>query len=152
MTIQKHQPTELVKVSPEVLAIANSYIEHGSVEGVVKDTGLTSFEVTQYLARDDVRSYLDRMYLDAGYRNRDKLASVMDSIIEKKLLEMQENEISSSKDIVDILQVMHKIKMEEMAMMLKVGAVQAPSKQVNVQINESPYSGHYGNLIGELLK
>jgi hypothetical protein len=78
----------------------------------------------------------------------------MDSIIDKKMEELEEAEIGSSKDILDILTVAHKMRMEEMKAMVdyeKLHKAPEIQNQTNVQINEGMGEGNYGRLMKQLL-
>ena len=97
------------------------------------------------------------MYLDSGYRNRSKLASVLDDLIDRKLEEAEETEMYSSKDLADLLQMAHKMRMDEIkaqAELEKASGGAAIKTQNNVLINsEVPFGqGNYGALMEKLLK
>jgi hypothetical protein len=97
------------------------------------------------------------VYLDAGYRNRFKLASVLDDLIDRKLEEAEETEMYSNKDLADLLQMAHKMRMDEMKAQTeaeKVSGGGGIKTQNNVLINsEVPFGqGNYGALMEKLLK
>ena len=48
-----------------------------------------------------------------GYRNKNNIASVLDEMIQSKLEEAQESGVYSSKDLADLLQMAHKMRMDE---------------------------------------
>ena len=60
-----------------------------------------------------MKNYIDTVFLDTGYRNRFKIASTLDNIIEQKLEEAEESQIYTSKDLADLLQMAHKMRMDE---------------------------------------
>jgi hypothetical protein len=94
------------------------------------------------------------VYLDTGYRNRFKLASVLDEVIEQKLEEAEESQIYSNKDLADLLQMAHKMRMDEIKAMTELEKAQTvhPKQTVNMQINELPFGqGNYGKLMEKLL-
>lgn len=137
----------LLKISPEGIEIANKYLELHSIKKVA-DSLCVSVEVAEeVLARPEVKRYIDSIYMEMGYRNRFKLANLLDEIIESKLEEARESEVYSSKDLVDILALVHKMRVEEAKL------EQANVKnQTNIQINESPFGGgNYGKLMSQLL-
>ena len=96
------------------------------------------------------------MYLDTGYRNRFKLATALDDIIERKLEEAEESQIYTNKDLADLLQMAHKMRMDEIKAMAELEKAKSSSikNQTNVQINsEMPFGqGNYGKLMEKLLK
>lgn len=130
---------EYIPISPESLEIANAYLATSDVHETATTLGIPLEKVTQYLARPEVKEYITSVYLDSGYRNRFKLAKILDKIVDDKLMELEEAGITSDKDIIDILQTIHKMKMEEIAAetaRLKALAA-SPKKQTNIQINNS---------------
>lgn len=147
-------PNHLVPISPEGLEIAKVYLETQDIQITATKLGLDQLQVTQYLEKPEVKNYVDQVYLNAGYRNRFRLAEVMDQIIERKLEELNEADMGSSKDILEILQFAHKLRMDELAAQTKLEAARASNvkSQTNIQINQSPYGDtNYGRLLDQLL-
>ena len=70
-----------VKMSPEGLEVANTYLELGSVSEVCTRLNLDENTVSEYLGKREIKQYIDQVYLDTGYRNRFKLASTLDSFL-----------------------------------------------------------------------
>lgn len=136
-------------VSPEGLELANAYLECGSVEKAAKKLNISRDKAVQVLGKAEVKRYIDAVYLDLGYRNKFKLAALLDEVIESKLAEARESEMYSTKDLADLIQLAHKIRMDE------IKAEQGNStirNQTNVQINETPFGqGNYGKLMEKLL-
>lgn len=147
--------TEDALVSPEALQIANTYLKTTSVAETAKQLALPEDEVSRYLNQREVKKYVDTVFLDVGYRNRFRLASTLDDIIEKKLEELDEADMTSNKDIADLLQMAHKMRMDEMkAQTESTKADQSQIKnQTNVQINDNSSfgEGNYGELMKKLL-
>lgn len=141
--------TKLI-IAPESLEVANAYLEEGSIKKVAERLHVPMERVTETLARSEVKRYIDAVYLDSGYRNRNKIANLMDEIIESKLLEARESEVYSNKDLVDILMLAHKMKMEELKVEANRFNIQ---NQTNVQINDVGAfgTGNYGKLMQKLL-
>lgn len=147
-------PNYLVPISPEGLEIAKVYLETQDLGLTAKRLGIDQLQVSQYLEKAEVKNYVDQVYLNAGYRNRFRLAEVMDQIIERKLGELQDADMGSSKDILEILQFAHKLRMDELAAQAKLEAARQNSvkSQTNIQINQSPYGdSNYGKLLDQLL-
>jgi|TARA_R100000084_G_scaffold19314_2_gene6492 hypothetical protein len=144
------------KMSPEGLEIANSYLEHGSIPAVCADLGVQENEVSEMLNKREIKQYIDTVFLDTGYRNRFKISETLDMLIEKKLEESEETQIYTNKDMADLLQMAHKMRIEEMKAQteLKKAEAQSVKNQVNIQHNsELPFGqGNYGELIKKLLK
>ena len=147
-------PNHLVPISPEGLEIAKVYLETQDITATATKLGIDQLQVAQYLEKPEVKNYVDQVYLNAGYRNRFRLAEIMDQIVERKLTELNEAEVGSSKDILEILQFAHKMRMDELAAQTKLEATRASQvkSQTNIQIN-SPYGdSNYGRLLDQLLK
>lgn len=145
---------EITKISPEGLEIANAYLEKGSLKAVCADLQLRPDDVQEILGRREVKAYIDQVYLDQGYRNRFRLSQVLDSIIDEKLSEAQESGMFSNKDLADLLQMAHKMRMDELKIQVDLEKAQASNirNQTNVQINELPFGqGNYGKLMEKLL-
>lgn len=144
------------RISPEGLEIANAYLEVGNVKAVSIRLRIDEGKVSEYLAKREVKQYIDQIYLDTGYRNRFKLAEVLDDLIDRKLEEAEESEVYSNKDIADLVALSHKIRMDEMKAQTELEKARAANikNQTNVQINsaEMPFGqGNYGELMKKLL-
>lgn len=139
-----------LKINPEGLDIANKYLETRSVKETAKVLCLTEEAVTNALSKTDVRRYIDSVYLDLGYRNRFKLGGLLDRIIDQKLEEAEETEIYTNKDLVDLITLAHKMRMEELKHQQTTTTIK---QQTNVQINDAnPFGGgKYGELMEKLL-
>jgi predicted transcriptional regulator len=108
------------KISPEGLKVAQIYLETDSIDNTAKLIGISPHEVSDYLNTREVKSYIDNVYLEAGYRNRNKIAQRLDEVIEAKLEQMEEDEMGSTKDIADLIMLAHKVRMDEMKMMVEM--------------------------------
>ena len=76
-------------------------------------------------------------------------------MIQSKLEEAQESGVYSSKDLADLLQMAHKMRMDEIKSQAELDPANASNikNQTNVQINEGvPFGqGNYGKLMDKLL-
>jgi hypothetical protein len=145
----------LVKISPENLEVANAYLQNGSIQQVARSLAISENDVTEVLARREVRAYIDSIYLDYGYRNRFKLAETLDLLINEKLREAESTEMYTNKDLADLLQLAHKMRMDEIRAMTEYEKSRETriQNQTNVQINETPFgAGNYGKLMEKLLQ
>ena len=79
------------RISPEGLEIANAYLELGNIPAVCARLSIDEAKASEYLAKREVRAYVDQVYLDTGYRNRFKLAETLDTLIDAKLAEAEKN-------------------------------------------------------------
>ena len=144
------------RISPEGLEVANAYLELGNIQSVCVRLKLDEGECSEILAKREVKGYIDQVYLDTGYRNRFKLAEALDDLIDRKMEEAEESEIYSNKDLADLLQMAHKMRMDEIKAQaeLEKAKSQNVKNQINIQNNgEVPFGqGNYGELMKKLLK
>ena len=146
--------TEIEKISPEGLRVAEVYLESGQdAQETARILNLPMDEVDRLLSKRETKAYIDRIYHESGFRNRHKMGELMDAIIAKKLEEMDDTGLGSQKDIIDILQASHKMQMERMQMELKLEEAKAggkPGIQINTQINQG--GDNYNKLLERLMK
>lgn len=146
-------PAEVLAISPEALEVANCYLATQSILEVSQNLGLPTDIISSYLSRKDVRNYIDNVFLDLGYNNQFKISGIMDDLIDKKLAEMNESDIGSSKDITEILALKHKMTMETLDRQIKLETLRNSSvkSQVNIQVNEAGGS-NYSTLLEKLVR
>jgi molybdenum cofactor biosynthesis enzyme len=117
--------------------------------------GVAENKVVEVLNKREVKKYIDTVYLDMGYRNKNNIASVLDEMINSKLEEAQETGIYSSKDLADLMMMAHKMRMDELKAQAELMKAEGANikNQTNVQINEAlPFGqGNYGKLMEKLL-
>ena len=135
------------KISPEGLEIAETYLLYGDLKEAANALEMEPSEVSDYLNQREVKAYIDHQYLESGYRNRNRIADVLDRVIDLKLEEMEDSEMGSKKDILEVLQFAHKLRMEELAAMSKTtGGI---TNQTNVLITEAG-GVNYNKLLGKI--
>lgn len=132
-----------IALRPEDIDIANSYLTYGSAKDTADQLGLPEYQIVQILERQDVRDYITGVYLDRGYRNRNKIGQLLDKMIDAKLEEAEESGLYTSKDLFELLQFAHKMRMDE----LKNGQVNAGPTVNIANFGE----GNYGQLMERLL-
>ncbi len=146
---------EITTISPEGIEVANAYLQYGNIPAVCNYLGVREDKVVDLLNKREVKQYIDTVYLDTGYRNRNNMASLMDTIIQSKLDEAQETGMYSKKDILDIISLAHKMRMDEIKAQTEFEKAKTSNikNQTNVQINEAiPFGqGNYGKLMDKLL-
>jgi hypothetical protein len=130
-----------IALRPEELDIAAAYLEYGSAKDTAEQLGIPEYQVVQLLERKDVKDYITGVYLDRGYRNRHKLAGVLDQMIDSKLEEAAESGIYTSKDLLELLQFAHKMRMDELK-----------NDNTGPTVNIANFGqGNYGQLMEKLL-
>lgn len=154
-TLPTASPAEVIAISPEALEVANCYLQFQNAAQVAEELQLPSDQVTQILSRREVRAYIDHVFFDMGFNNRFRLRSLMDTIIAKKLEEMDEAGVSTSKDILEILALSHKMTMEAYDKEIALRKLDQSNvkTQTNIQINDQSVSegSRYGSLLEKLL-
>lgn len=147
---------EISTISPEGLEVANAYLQFGNIRAVCEILHVSEQKVVEELNKREVKKYIDTVYLDLGYRNKNNIASLLDEMIESKLEEAKESGVYTSKDLFDLLQMAHKMRMDEIKAQSELLKAEQSSikNQTNVQINEAlPFGqGNYGKLMEKLLK
>jgi molybdenum cofactor biosynthesis enzyme len=147
---------EVTTISPEGLDVANCYLQFGNIRAVCEFMGIPENKVVDVLNKREVKKYIDTVYLDLGYRNKNNIGSLLDEMIAAKLEEAQESGVYSSKDLADLLQMAHKMRMDEIKAQTDLAKAEGSNikNQTNVQINEAvPFGqGNYGKLMEKLLK
>lgn len=142
--------TEIEKISPEGLRVAEAYLEYGQdAIATANALQLPVDEVDRLLNKRETKAYIDRIYHESGFRNRQRMGELMDTIIAKKLEEMDDTGLGSQKDIIEILQAAHKMKMEQMQLEMKLNEQKAPGVQINTQINNG--GTKYNELLDRIM-
>jgi len=147
---------EVTTISPEGLEIANCYLQFGNIRAVCSCLQVSEDRVVEALNKREVKKYIDTVYLDIGFRNKNNIAAALDEMIQSKLEEAQESGVYSSKDLADLLQMAHKMRMDELKAQTEAEKTSATNirNQTNVQINDGslPFGqGNYGKLMDKLL-
>jgi hypothetical protein len=146
-------PTDTIQISPELLEVANLYLEHQNTQEVATVLNLEPHDVAQILKRPDVKSYINQVFFDLGFNNRFRMRRAMDALISQKFQELEESQTGSTKDISELLALSHKMSMELLDREIQLEKLRqgGPKNQVNVQINEGGDGTRYGQLIQKLL-
>jgi hypothetical protein len=138
---------KLVKLAPENLEVANAYLSSGNALTAASHMDISPDKVYEILEKSEVKEYINSVYLDQGYRNRFRLAELLDEVIENKLIEARDSDQYSSKDLVDIIALAHKMSEDHR----KTSTASTNIRQQNVQINSPFGEGNYGKLMEKLL-
>lgn len=143
-------------ISPEGLQIANAYLMCGSdTEKTAAELGLSTDIVHKWLQKAELRTYVDRLYFESGFRNRERVGRVMDKLIEDKLEELDETGMTSTMDIADLLKLQHSMKMAEMKMAIAMvdSEIKAKQSSITTQTNVQIVQGgdNYNALLDRIL-
>lgn len=141
--------SQITKISPEGFDVANAYLTYGDVKTTAAALMIPEHVVVKTLQEPSIKSYLDGVYLDLGYRNRDKLGALLDRMIDAKIEEAEETQIYTKKDLVDLIQLAHKMRMDE------IKALNDATKAHNsttVNIANIGQETSYGRLMKQLVE
>jgi hypothetical protein len=145
-------------IPPEGLRVAEAYLAcGGDSKAAASELGMPISVIDAQLKKGEVKAYINRAYNESGFRNKFRIGAILDSIINMKLDEMQETELGSSMDIMDILKIAHKMKMDEAKAEIELEKVRAanqgPVSQTNIQNNigvGDPSDAGYQALLSKL--
>lgn len=152
MSLPTTTPAEVLTISPEALEVANAYLQNSDVNAVCEDLDLTRDYVVSILDRKEVKAYINSVFFNVGFNNRFTMRKAMDALIRKKFQELEESETGSTKDIAELLELSHKMTMQELSKQIELEKLQQTNvrNQVNVQINDQGGS-KYENLMKQLI-
>jgi len=151
MTTELLDPDEAYTMPPEMVAVATMFLETNDIDETATALGIEKNKVIALLNNKEVKRFIDTVFLEQGYFNRSKISSVMTEMIDKKLLELEEAEIGSNKDIADLMVIAHKMRMDEIKAMQAENKTSAPGTVNNTQINGASFGNNYNDLLGKLV-
>lgn len=139
-------------ISPDGLRVADAYLMNSQdSEKTARALNLPVAEVRRLLKTPEVRAYVTNVFMETGFRNRDRMFGVLDEIINRKLEEMEESNTTTDADILELMKTYHKMKMDEMKMERElIEAKKVVNNQKNTQINIG--GDAYSNLLNTLSK
>ena len=140
-----NNPLTEYNVDPQLFEITTEYVKTLDIQETAKNLQLPAQVVIDILDKREAKRYIDAIFLEQGFLNRNKLNDVMTQIIDLKLEEMEETGLGSNKDILEILKLAHTIQMDHR----KAGTEDQPSAQVNIQNN---FGGdNYNKLLQQIV-
>lgn len=145
-------PAAEVRISPEALEVATTYLECSDRKITADIIGIDIEKVDNILNKPEVKRFVDNVFLDQGYLNRHKLQQTMTTLIDKKLEELEEAEIGSSKDILDLIQAAHKMRMDELRAMAALENAKGGKPQAVTINGTAQFGNNYSNLLAKLNK
>jgi hypothetical protein len=127
---------EAPALDPMVLALANEHLAGKDYDQLASEFNVNRDVVVAVLNKKEVKSYIDAIFLNQGFMNRNNRAALINEIIMKKLTKAGEKD-PSEKDILEWVKLAE--AMENNTKPKEKG------NQVNVQIN------NYTKLMQDLL-
>ena len=152
-TLPVTTPAEALNISPEGLEVANCYLQTPDINEVASQLDIQTSVVSEILSRREVKAYVDQVFYNTGFNNRFRLRNLMDTIIKKKLQDMDEADVGSTKDISELLALSHKMTIEHMDREIKLESMRNANikTQTNIQINDAAGGTKYSQLIERLM-
>lgn len=140
-------------LQPEAIVVVEQYLRFNrDIDLVAAELNTTPTVIGDILNKREVRGYLDHLFMESGFRNREKFFDVLDNILDSKIEELNEAQMGSSMDIMDIMKVYHGMKIKELELSIKLQELQSAKQSAgtinNVQINNS--SG-YDKLLDRII-
>jgi len=132
--------TDLLKFDVRYIDLANDHLSGMEIEDLSLKYNLPQFRIAEVLELPEIKRYTDKLVANVGYNNRLKRALLLERIIDKKVEEMEDSDIWSRKDIVEIL----KLAQDED----KLNQPKTPS----INIDKSKTSNNYISLMEDLFK
>lgn len=149
-------PTALAPemIDPEGMMVVEAYLNNNfDLDKTALALKQDKQDIVKIYNRPEVKTYLNTIFQDSGFRNRNKFFGLLDKLINMKLEEMDETGLGSSMDIMDMMKAAHRMKMDEMKMeaeLLKAkqgSAGNNVTNQTNIQINDPKYNDLMHNLL-----
>lgn len=137
------------RISPEVLTVCNTYLHTFDSDETARILNVPVEYVVQTLQKKEVKRYIDSIFLEQGYLNRFTMQHAITELIKGKFAEMEEAGLASNKDILELLQFAHKVRMDEEKLTIEREKIGELKSQTNIQVNQ--YGENYGHLMSKLL-
>lgn len=130
---------EAPELDPQFLLIANEYLAGNSIITIADKYGLTTDKVTSICEKDEVKRYIDTVYMSQGYLNRNKRLKLINKVVDHMLEDAVESGVYTKKDLLEWIKLLNEMDRD--------AKPKAPSTaiQVNKQTNNT-----YTNLIKDL--
>ncbi len=135
-----------LSLPPEKFDLASAYVANGfDAQKTADAIGVPVASIIDTIKDKEVAKYLNEIYLDLGYRNRQRLGTVLDRVIDQKLEEAMDTGVYSSKDLLEWMKLAIQLRESD------IKSQQEITNQTNVQIND--YSNtNIGSLMDHLMK
>lgn len=134
-------------MNPETDLVATTYMENGcDLRATAKQLDMNVDALARIVAAPGVRNYITETLRTVGLRKMDRIEEAMEKIIDKKMAELDELEMGSSKDIAELLSTYHKMIMDKNKLIDGGGA-----RVNNTQINNIFENSSYGELMKRIV-
>jgi hypothetical protein len=129
------------ELDPQHLVIANEMLSGKSITQISELTGLSCDQVTAVAERNEIKRYVDAVYMSQGYLNRVRRMNVINQVIDEKLREAAETGVFSKRDLLDWLKLLNDMDRD--------ARPKAPTTAVQVNNQTNNYSSLMQDLLGD---
>ena len=99
--------TSAISLSAGLIPLVSDYTNGESLEVLAIKYGISEVEVSEFLNRKEVRTYIATTLQNHGYVAKKKRIDLLNRIVDQKILEAEENELSlSNKDLLDVIKLL----------------------------------------------
>jgi len=138
-------------ISPEGARIANTYLASAcSLKDASHNLNLPTHEIAATLQDPLVKTYVNSILRENGYRHMVKIAEKLDDLVDLKWAELEEAEMGSNKDIAELLNLAHKMRLDMSKLLQTDMASNGPTSLKQTQVNVYG-PGNYGKLMEKLI-
>lgn len=100
-------------MSPEYQLVIDKYLQYKDVEKVASMLNMEKDKILKILEKPIVKRHMDRSFLQSGFANKYILQATLDKAIQQKLDEAEESQVYSKKDLADLIELSHKMRVNE---------------------------------------
>lgn len=141
-------------MSPEGMMAIEAYLECGNdMAKAASSLQMDEISFRALMRKPEIKNYLNEIFMESGFRNKDKFFGILDTVLNMKMEELEETGMGSDMDIMDILKLMHKMKMDEMKLMVELEKVRMgnrPVSQNNTLVNVNGGGDAYQDLMNKI--
>ena len=95
------------ELDPQHLVVANELLGGKSIPSISEATGLSVDRVTAITELDEVKRYVDAVYMSQGYLNRVRRMQVINRVIDEKLAEAADTGVWSKRDLLEWMKLLN---------------------------------------------
>jgi hypothetical protein len=143
------------EITPEGAEIANTYLELGcDIQKASEVLDIPAHRINTILSDKFVKGYITQVMTDAGLRKMTSITERMEDLIDKKMEEMENLDMVSSKDVADLLNMVHKMHTEQAKIVVastpKEGSNKIPTNQ-QINVFAADDNSQYGKLMKAII-
>lgn len=138
-------------ISPEGANIANIYLANAcSLAACSEELGISTHEISTTLQQPLIKMYVNGILREHGYRHMVIIAEKLDNLVEMKWQELEEAGMGSNKDIAELLNLAHKMRLDMSKLLQADVEKKGPGTLNQTQVNVYG-KGNYGKLMEQLI-